>query len=239
MKKIIRRSLIVLLISAMLTGGFLTLLKFRIIRINHPDGLKGVDVSCYQGEIDWHTLSEGLDFAFIKATEGSAHQDEMFSRNWEDSHKTGLFVGAYHFFSYDSPGASQAENFIATVGDQLPMLPPVIDVELYDGYMDSPKAADEVIPELEDMISALEEKYGAKPIIYCSSGTIKLYGKAFADCPVWIRSVYYPPFGVEWSFWQYCDTEKRQGYKGEEPCIDMNVFKGSRSDLSKMLINKS
>ena len=38
--------------------------------------LRGVDVSSYQGEIDWHLLaSQNIDFAFIKATEGSTHQD--------------------------------------------------------------------------------------------------------------------------------------------------------------------
>ena len=37
----------------------------------------GVDVSSYQGDIDWQLLeSQGVRFAFIKATEGSGHVDE-------------------------------------------------------------------------------------------------------------------------------------------------------------------
>ena len=42
--------------------------------------VRGVDVSAYQGEIDWPVLADqDLDFAFIKATEGSSHEDEQFA----------------------------------------------------------------------------------------------------------------------------------------------------------------
>lgn len=75
-----------------------------------------MDVSSWQGEIDWPTLAgQGLSFAFIKATEGSGFTDPRFSYNWEQARKTALRVGAYHFFSYDSPGETQADNFIAAV----------------------------------------------------------------------------------------------------------------------------
>ena len=46
--------------------------------------VQGVDVSHYQGEIDWGKFREQqVDFAFIKATEGSSHTDEYFADNWE------------------------------------------------------------------------------------------------------------------------------------------------------------
>ena len=45
----------------------------------------GVDVSHYQGTIDWDVLSQDLDFAFIKATEGSTHVDDRFQDNWQRS----------------------------------------------------------------------------------------------------------------------------------------------------------
>ena len=81
----------------------------------------GVDVSSYQGQIDWETLSsQNISFVFIKATEGSSFVDPCFAYNYEESQKTDLAVGAYHFFSYDSPGAAQAENFINTVTPPMP-----------------------------------------------------------------------------------------------------------------------
>ena len=76
----------------------------------------GVDASVYQGEVDWTVLAEqGVDFAFLKATEGSSLQDIRFARNWAGAQDAGIRVGAYHFFSYDSSGETQAENFISAV----------------------------------------------------------------------------------------------------------------------------
>ncbi|MFQ7454090.1 MAG: GH25 family lysozyme [Flavonifractor plautii] len=68
------------------------------------------------GEVDWPVLAEqGVDFAFIKATEGSLLQDRRFAANWAGSAAAGVRAGAYHFLSYDSPGETQADNFIAAV----------------------------------------------------------------------------------------------------------------------------
>lgn len=84
-----------------------------IIWFNNPSEeefpVRGIDVSEYQGEIDWKTLSkQNIDFVFIKATEGSGYTDSCFVYNFDEAQKTDLRVGAYHFFSYDSEGAAQA-----------------------------------------------------------------------------------------------------------------------------------
>ena len=104
-----------------------------IPRLNAPSAkqypVRGVDVSVYQGRIDWDTLAEqGISFAFIKATEGSGSEDPNFQRNWGQARQSGLRVGAYHFFSFDSGGDTQAENFIRAVEPVEGMLPPVVDV---------------------------------------------------------------------------------------------------------------
>ena len=106
------------------------------LRLNHPtQPVHGVDVSHYQGEIDWPVLAgQNIQFAFVKATEGSIYTDETFEANWAGAQAAGLRVGAYHFFSYDSDGLSQAENYIATVPVLPGALPPVIDVEFYGDY---------------------------------------------------------------------------------------------------------
>ena len=62
----------------------------------HP--VRGVDVSHYQGDIDWSVLStQNITFAFIKATEGSGSQDECFEENWENIKSTKMRRGAYHY----------------------------------------------------------------------------------------------------------------------------------------------
>ena len=94
--------------------------------------VRGVDLSYYQGNIDWDVLaSQGVDFCFIKATEGVDHNDSQFAQNWQTAQAAKIYVGAYHFFRFEDTGKEQAENFIRTVPVTENTLPPVIDVELY------------------------------------------------------------------------------------------------------------
>lgn len=103
--------IIAILVSAalILTGTAALLIYHGVILLNNPSEteypVRGVDVSSYQGEIDWGVLSaQNLDFAFIKATEGSSMVDPCFAYNFSEAQKCDISVGAYHFFSYDSPG---------------------------------------------------------------------------------------------------------------------------------------
>ncbi|MBL8582261.1 MAG: glycosyl hydrolase, partial [Rhizobiaceae bacterium] len=90
----------------------------------------GVDVSRWQGEIDWVKLrSQGANFAYIKATDGGDHLDPMFRKNWRAAHAAGLKRGAYHFFYWCRSGSEQADWFIRNVPRETGALPPVIDVE--------------------------------------------------------------------------------------------------------------
>ena len=202
--------------------------------------VKGVDVSHYQGEIDWeHFREQGIDFAFIKATEGSSLVDERFEENREGAKAAGLYAGAYHFFSFDSTPASQAEHFIATVGDLSGSLPPVVDIEFYGDKRKNPPEKAYVVSGLWELLEALEEEYGVKPIIYTTYTVYNRYIRnAFQEYPLWIRNVYYPPgdIGRQWTFWQYCDTGALGGTAGEEKFVDLNVFRESREDLLKMLV---
>ncbi|WP_296585082.1 GH25 family lysozyme [Ruminococcus sp.] len=235
----IRHAFAVLFLLFAAMAVFAALLWFRVIKINHPKGLKGADISSYQGQTDWAELSKHMDFVFVKATEGSGSTDDMFVENFTGAKEAGLVTGAYHFFSFDSSGSTQAENFInalESTGQTEGMLPPVIDVELYGEYTDSPKPADEAVPEIKAMISAIEEKYGTKPIIYTTLKTRFRYKEAFDGCMLWERNVFFRPLHNDWTFWQYSDSEKLDGYDGDEEFIDMNVFSGSMEDLESITL---
>ena len=207
-------------------------LSFGIIHINHPElsgyKVKGVDVSSYQGDIDWDELSEqGISFAYIKATEGSSTVDRCFEANWNNSSNTDLRIGAYHFFSFESSGENQAKLFCDTVKAVPNMLPPVIDVEFYGRFHGADDIyVDAVKKELRSMVDILTEHYGVKPSIYVSSETYNLIVRDdFPDCGLWYRSVYGPvPKDVKWTIWQYSNRHVLKGYSGTERYIDMNVF---------------
>lgn len=206
-----------------------------------PYEIQGVDVSHYQGVVDWNKIRQaGISFAFIKATEGSRTVDERFEENWRNAAETDLCVGAYHFFSFDSPAGDQAALFCETVGDLTGKLPPVIDVEYYGNKEKNPPGEAETVSEIQTMLDILEKEYHVKPILYT---TYKVYHKYiqenFDEYPLWIRNVYYKPgfdLGRDWLFWQYSDTSVIDGYHGEEPFIDRNVFAGNREELEGLFI---
>ena len=238
--KINKLMIITVSVLALICITAAVLLYFGIIQINHPPKdkypIRGVDVSEYQGDIDWSVLAnQDIDFAFIKATEGSSYTDEYFAENWKNASKTDLEIGAYHFFSLESSGKSQAEHFCDTVQSVPNMLPPVVDVEPYGTYKD---ITEKDIAELTDWLTVAEENYGIKPIIYTTS---KWYHKqikdSFPDYDIWIRSVYSKPDkDVKWTFWQYSNRMRLDGYDGEEKYIDMNVFCGSAEEFAAYLI---
>lgn len=193
----------------------------------------GVDVSHYQGHIDWNKLAEqNVSFAFIKATEGSGMIDESVKYNLKAADDTDIKISAYHFFSFDSSGETQAENFISTVEKESIDMPPVIDIEYYgDKACNKPDSAD-MEKILIPLLSALENYYGVKPIIYTTTPVYfrYLHGK-FSDYPLWIRNVNFEPAFIDWKFWQYSDKGELYGFRGDEKYIDLNVYNGSEKDF--------
>lgn len=235
-KKLILIPLATLLLAAILT---LHLSPNKIPAALYP--IKGIDVSHHQSSIDWDKVKgQEIDFAFIKATEGSGYVDEDFLENWKGAEESGILAGAYHFFSYDSPGASQADLYIRTVGKLSGHLRPVADVEFYGDKEGNPPPRDMVQRELADYLMALEEEYSVKPILYTTYKVYKLYIKdCFDEYPLWIRNVYYPPFDKDWEFWQYSDQGRLEGIGGGESYVDLNVFRGNEEALQEMVVPQS
>ena len=206
----------------------------RLLAARHE--VRGVDVSSYQGSIDWPVLAgQDVDFAYVKATEGSTFVDDTFETNLQGARDAGVLVGAYHFFSFESPGRTQAENVIATVPADRALLPVAIDVEHYGAYVRNPPDAATVRAELRVLVATLREHYGVEPVIYATEVAYRRYvAGEFSGSPLWIRAVYLPPRvsdGRDWAFWQYSHRDRLEGYDGEESFIDMNVFRGDLAEL--------
>ncbi len=230
--------------------GFLAFTGYKVLNFYHamngdiepqlpqPEdyAVKGVDVSYYQGDIDWNVLAEDEHamFAFIKATEGSSHVDEKFAENWENARKAGVYVGAYHFVSFESPGETQADNFIATVPKQANSLPPVLDLELYnEEVILNPPDKEHVHEILDAMIEKLESHYGVKPIIYTSSNLyVKYLLGSYGDCELWMSNTKCEPL-ADWDFWQYSFEGYLPGMWADNIPIDLNVYNGTEEEFYK------
>ena len=202
---------------------------------DHP--VHGVDVSRWQGEIDWVKLrSQGANFAYIKATDGGDHLDPMFKKNWRGAEAAGMRRGAYHFFYWCRTASSQADWFIRNVPKVPGALPPVLDVEWnHQSSCKKRPSRAVVLEKMQVFLDRLERHYGQRPVIYTAPDFYddNLKG-AFPNHPFWLRSVAAHPSkrypGREWLFWQYSGSGLSHGVKGQ---IDLNVFRGSEAQWYK------
>ena len=251
MKKGIKRLIIALisliLVVAIIFSSVFVLAKMKVIYINNwfvnkNDSTIGVDVSSYQANINMNKLKEqNIQFIYIKATEGSKAQDNTFEKNWDNAKKAGLLSGAYHFFSFDSEGKTQAENFINTVDDNMKgRLIPAVDVEYYGDKKENPPKKEDVVRELKVFVDALEKEYGVKPIIYSGAEIYDKYLKGeFDEYKKWISSFYTPlswNYKDDWYIWQYLNKGELEGYSGGEKYIDLNILNKDKK-LEDLIVN--
>ena len=77
----------------------------------------GIDVSHYQGYIDWKQVAADnrVGFVYLKATENVGLVDNTYRRNLEGARAEGIPVGVYHFFNSMSAAAAQLQNFCSVV----------------------------------------------------------------------------------------------------------------------------
>lgn len=216
--------------------------KFGRVKPEHFE-VHGVDVSRWQGDIDWARLKkQGANFAWIKATDGDDHSDPAFRRNWAAAARAGVPRGAYHFFYWCSPAGAQAEWFIRNVPKVKGALPPVLDVEWnHDSRTCRTKPSRAaVLARMKTFLDRIEAHYGQKPIIYTAPDFYEdnLEG-AFTDHPFWLRSVAAHPSkvypGREFAFWQYSGTGLASGVDNH---IDLNVFNGSAEGWKNWMATK-
>lgn len=198
----------------------------------------GVDVSRYQGDIDWQRLlANNISFAFIKATEGGDVADSMFELNWALAREAGMPRGAYHYYYFCRSAEEQAKWFIDHVPLDNLALPPVLDAEWTQRSRTCPfRPAPEVVrSEMSKYLLAVGRRYGKRPIIY---STVDFYADnelwRVMGYSFWLRSVAGHPSvtypSQDWVLWQYTGTGLVPGIEGQ---TDLNVFAGSRDDFRR------
>ncbi len=193
------------------------------------DAVYGIDVSHNNGVVDWSPMTpkNGVQFVFIKATQGNRFEDPQFEANWRNSKKSkGLRRGAYHFLSAGVPGTEQAAAYIQALKNvgrlQKEDLRPVVDVEWdcakkcapgqdrWDGY-----TTDQIVKIITDWVTSVKSATGKDPIIYTSAAwwNSHLHPDSIQTVPVWIAnysaaSIKHGPPSIGTHFyaaWQFTD----------------------------------
>lgn len=205
----------------------------------------GIDVSHYQGTINWASVrSAGIQFAWIKATEGTSYKDSQFNTNYLNAYNNNVIRGAYHFARPDaSTGATQATYFANNGGawsrDNL-TLPGMLDLE--GGCYN--KSASAMQSWILDFYNTYKSKTGRDVVIYtspswwntCTGG----WSGMSARSPLWVASWTTAsdptlPSGFPYAtVWQYTSTGSVSGISGN---VDRDRFNGDRTRLLALANN--
>jgi len=199
----------------------------------------GIDAARFQQNVNWKQVKRaGIEFAFVKATEGGDLTDPMFDSHWKGARRAGIPTGAYHFYYFCTKPEVQARWFIRNVPRRGKSLPPVLDME-WNPFSPTctmrPPGA-EVRRQAKVFMDILERHYGQRPIIYTTIEFYRDTGIGKLNEEFWLRSTAKTPDktypGQRWSFWQYTGTGIVPGFDGD---VDINVFAGSRNQWRKWL----
>jgi lysozyme len=194
---------------------------------------RGIDVSKWQGTINWTKVkAAGVQFAFIRVSDGANTPDARFAANWTGAKSAGVIRGAYQFFRPNQSITTQANMMINAIGvHRAGDLPPVIDIEDHGGLSPATLAARARI-----WVDKVHAAVGVRPIVY----TGKYFWRdevgspaSFGPNPLWIAQYTslcpdIPAPWTRWTFWQYTDAGTVNGISGP---VDTNRFNGSLAQL--------
>jgi lysozyme len=207
----------------------------RIFQIfqKYPDYCVGVDVSEYQGNIDWEAVDslEGrpIRFVFVRATCGNDRKDTQFEANWNGAKK--YIRGAYHYYRPDENSLEQARKFIATVALQPGDLPPVLDIE----QLPENQSMERLKIGLRKWLDAVEKHYRRKPIIYSGQRYYEDFLKEeFTDYTFWVANYNFfaETLQPEWLFWQFSEKGRVEGIPEK---VDVNLYNGTPKMLDYLV----
>lgn len=190
------------------------------------NGVFGIDVSHYQGKIDWDRVAGYTDnkirFVYVKATEGSTILDDCYERNITEAKSKGFLVGSYHYFTTRTSAEEQLENFKRALGRFNQDLIPVVDIEECEHW-----TSDIFYKHFQVFLNELEAYCGRKPIIYTMTSFYNFYlADKFRDYKMFVAqySGDRQPFlrdGNNWEIWQFTHNGRIDGIKG---FVDLNVL---------------
>lgn len=193
---------------------------------------KGIDVSRYQGEINWNKVAaDGVSYAFIRAgyrgsSEGKLVEDEYFEDNIKGAMDNGIDVGIYFYTQAvtEEEAIEEAEFVLNLIEGYDVAYPVVFDME--EAESEYARTAEMTKEEnTKAAIAFLEtvKNAGYTPMIYGNLKTfmIMLDMEQLEDYDKWFAyyntPVYFP---YEFGIWQYSSKGKIAGIKGD---VDMNV----------------
>ena len=201
--------------------------------------LKGIDVSEWQGTIDWRKIAkDGVQFAVIHAGYGRelSQKDKYFERNYAGARAAGIKVGAFWYSYADSVARAEQEarTCLKVLDGKHLDLPVFFDQEYEPGILKlSTKTRTDIVLKFLETIKAAGRPCG----LYSSTDfiTTKLQANRLTAYPLWIAEygskLHYT--GKVWA-WQYTDKGRVAGIKGRVD-MDHGYFAQAKNTDSNLL----
>ncbi len=190
----------------------------------------GMDVSGWQGVINWDIARSKVVFAFIKAVEG-VWTDRQFQRNWVEAYRVGVQRGAYLFYRANVDAGQQVRALIESLAGDYGELPIAVDLE--DEQCASPWD-EQQIADLRWCLDSIERFTGRRPVIYTArwwASPYLGYAPWLMAYPLWVANYVASPdvapvMPTEWATWKYFQwTSAGNGaeYGVQSDYIDLDV----------------
>lgn len=187
--------------------------------------MNGIDVSQWQGYIDFSAVKNaGVEFVYIKASEGTEFVDPFFYRNYANATQAGLPVGFYHYLTAKNEDAARAEawHFVEVTEGLSAAGKMVMDIENMEGL-----ARSEVNAAARTFLESVERYSGKSAAIYADAYYAEgVLEEELASYPLWIAQydaeepTTNTPWGG-WAGWQYTDMGRVAGIQGN---VDRDIF---------------
>lgn len=210
----------------------------------------GIDVSRYQGSINWTSVrNAGIEFAFIKATEGTSYKDSNFNSNYTNAYYAGVIRGAYHFARPNISGGATQADYLASNGGAWSAdnrtLPAALDLEAnpYSGGYCYGLTTSGMRTWISDFLNRYKYRTTRYAVIYTTTSwwnqCTGSWTGPWTNHPLWIArwstSPGTLPAGASvWSFWQYTSSGTVSGISGS---VDRDYWNGDRSRLLALANN--
>lgn len=188
---------------------------------------KGIDLSHFNGEVDFNTLLSHVDFVYLKATQGTDYVDPTYQSHNQQLNEikadgsASFHTGAYHYFAPDEDAKAQALHFVSTVRDSGHTLPPALDVEVTQNT-----SSDDIKKGIKEWLDTVQQALGCKPIFYTYGDFwSENIGEQFNDYGAWLADYAdkptVPAAMKDWRIWQYTDKGTLPGVQNQ---VDLNVL---------------
>ena len=180
---------------------------------------QGVDVSVYQGNIDWEAAkADGVEFAIIRAGYGKyvSQKDKYFDQNMQNAKAAGLPCGAY-WFSYaltPEDAIKEADAFYEVIKDYQFEYPVSFDMETEN----QTNLSKETVTAIIEAFCGRMESYGYYTTLYSYASFLnyKVGESVFEKYDIWVAhyNTSQPAFNRKYGLWQYSSTGRIAGIQG-------------------------